>query len=212
LSNVLPHAHKNYRTARLLAKEAPIELKHSGRGVIGCIFAEFETPAFGVDASAEMLRIAAARDNRIEWIKDDMREPSVEGQFDLVVCCYHTLQYILTEEDIIRVFNAVRLLLQPWGMFAFDIYQPNFDYLSIPRTDHLVRSTIDSDDPDPTQAGMLFQHPISKRLCNDARAATEFKNGPCPIGDRILIKLRSWESDYTTQCIVVIGQWVIALR
>ena len=93
----------------------------------------------GVDASAEMLRIAAARNDRIEWIKDDMREPSVEGRFDLVVCCYHTLQYMLTEEDMIRVFNSVRLLLRPCGVFAFDIYQPNFDYLSIPRTDHLIR-------------------------------------------------------------------------
>ena len=51
-----------------------------------------------------------------------MRDPSVEDQFDFIVCCYHTLQYMLTEEDIIRVFNAVRLLLQPCGMFAFDIF------------------------------------------------------------------------------------------
>ena len=69
-----------------------------------------------------------------------MRDPSVEDQFDFIVCCYHTLQYMLTEEDIIRVFNAVRLLLQLCGMFAFDIYQP-----SIPQTDHLIRSTIDAE-------------------------------------------------------------------
>jgi Methylase involved in ubiquinone/menaquinone biosynthesis len=99
----------------------------------------------GIDASAEMLRIAAARDNRIDWIKGDMREPPVEGRFDLVVCCYHTLQYMLNEEDMICVFNAVQSLLQPRGVFAFDIYQPNFDYLNIPRTDDLIRSTVDAE-------------------------------------------------------------------
>jgi len=78
-------------------------------------------------------------------------------------------------------------------------------------TEHFSRC-VDSDDPDSSQAGMLFQYPIGKRLRNDASAATEFKNGPCPIGDQILVKSRSWESDYTTQCIVVIGLWIIAFR
>jgi SAM-dependent methyltransferase len=146
----------------------------------------------GIDASAEMLRIAAARDDRIEWIKDDMREPSVEGQFDLVVCCYHTLQYILTEEDIIRVFNAVRLLLQPWGMFAFDIYQPNFDYLSIPRTDHLVRSTIDAEGRSLELREDASYDSASRVLQLDWRL---LRKQSC--GSVILVRMRQYVGQYT---------------
>jgi len=98
----------------------------------------------GIDASAEMLRIADARDNRVEWIRGDMRNPPVSGQFDLVICCYHTLQHMLSDDDIARVFAIAGSLLQSAGVFAFDIYQPNFDYLNIPLNDHLVLSTMDA--------------------------------------------------------------------
>jgi SAM-dependent methyltransferase len=99
----------------------------------------------GIDASAEMLRIARGSDNRVEWIQGDMRDPPLEGRFDLIVCCYYTLQYMLTDEDVSGVFNSARSLLQPYGVFAFDIYQPNFDYLKDPRTNQTIRSSVDAE-------------------------------------------------------------------
>ena len=81
----------------------------------------------GIDESPAMLRIARERDQNIDWILGDMRSPPVEGAFDLVFCCFNTLQLLLTDEDLAQVFRAARGLLSSDGIFAFDIYQPNLD-------------------------------------------------------------------------------------
>ena len=74
-----------------------------------------------------------------------MRKPPVAGRFDLIVCYYNTLQYILTEHDLARVFDSLRSILAPRGVLAFDIYQPSFEYLKKRRTDQLIRSTVDAE-------------------------------------------------------------------
>ena len=75
----------------------------------------------GLNAWAEMLQIARRRDSRIEWLEGDMRGPPVRGPFDLIVCYYNTLQYMLAGRDLARVFGSVRSILAPRGVFAFDI-------------------------------------------------------------------------------------------
>jgi SAM-dependent methyltransferase len=99
----------------------------------------------GVDASPEMLRIARARDRSIEWILGDMGSPPVEGPFDIVISCFNTLQHLLADEDLAQAFRAVRRVLSPEGTFAFDVYQPNVDYISVPQVDRLARSVTDED-------------------------------------------------------------------
>jgi SAM-dependent methyltransferase len=94
----------------------------------------------GVDASEGMLRVARSREAAVEWIFGDMRSPPVEGPFDLVFCCYNTLQHLLVDADLAQAFRAVHDLLNTDGIFAFDIYQPNVAYLSIPRTNAMARS------------------------------------------------------------------------
>jgi Nodulation protein S (NodS) len=90
-----------------------------------------------------MLNIARARDSRIEWIEGDMRDPSITGKFDLLICPFNTLQLIQTNEELGQTFRAVRKLLEPNGVFSFDIYQPNLDYLDSWPSDHVVRSFTD---------------------------------------------------------------------
>jgi SAM-dependent methyltransferase len=98
------------------------------------------TRIVGIDESPEMLRIARARDQRVTWMKGDIREPIVSGPFDLVICCYNTLQQMLRDADLLQVFRVVQGLLSNKGIFAFDIYQPNPAYLSSPAKNRLVRS------------------------------------------------------------------------
>jgi SAM-dependent methyltransferase len=97
----------------------------------------------GLDASQSMLNIARARDSQIEWIKGDMRHPSVTGRFDLIICPFNALQLIQTNEELGQTFRAVRKLLEPDGVFSFDIYQPNLDYLNSWPSDHVLRSFSD---------------------------------------------------------------------
>jgi SAM-dependent methyltransferase len=97
----------------------------------------------GLDESPEMLRVAGSRDPTIEWVVGDMRSPPLEGPFDLVVCCYNTLQHLRADDDLARTFRGVRRLLAADGIFAFDIYQPNVEWLDRARTDIPVRSVTD---------------------------------------------------------------------
>jgi SAM-dependent methyltransferase len=98
----------------------------------------------GLDESIEMLRVARARAPRIEWVLGDLRSPPLTGLYDFVVCCNNTLQLLLSEQDLVATFRAVRQLLAPEGVFAFDIYQPNLAYLSRAQTDRLVACVIDA--------------------------------------------------------------------
>jgi SAM-dependent methyltransferase len=93
----------------------------------------------GVDLSAAMLRIAREADDTIEWICDNMRSPHVTGSFDLVICCFNTLQELLTEKDLAEALTSVRGLLTPSSIFAFDIYQPNPEFLSQPQLNRAAR-------------------------------------------------------------------------
>lgn len=98
----------------------------------------------GVDESNAMLRIARARDTRIQWVQGDMRRPPVKTDFDVVVCCFNTVQGLLTVDELSRFFGSVARLLRPSGVFAFDIYQPDLEYLAMPRTDRVYRSVTDA--------------------------------------------------------------------
>jgi trans-aconitate methyltransferase len=98
----------------------------------------------GVEISQGMLDRARARDVRCSWILGDMRRPAISGPFDLVVCCYNSLQDLLTDEDVSQVFAAVSTLLAEDGTFAFDVYHPNEAYLSTPQQDRLVRKVVAS--------------------------------------------------------------------
>jgi SAM-dependent methyltransferase len=96
--------------------------------------------AVGIDYSKSMLAIARQRDPRVEWICKDIRAVQIEGTFDFIMSCYNTLQTIVTDADLLRVFEWVRTLMHKETIFAFDVYQPNVDYLRSYPSAHVVRS------------------------------------------------------------------------
>ena len=98
----------------------------------------------GVDASHAMLRVARSRDTRIGWVQGDIRSPPFRPGFDLIVCCFNTIQFILTDDELQQFLIAVRHLLNPEGLFAFDIYQPNLDALiNKPKRNNVARVVTD---------------------------------------------------------------------
>jgi SAM-dependent methyltransferase len=97
----------------------------------------------GIDHSKSMLAVARRRDSRVRWICGDIRSVPIGGTFDFIMSCYNTLQYIVTDADLLRVFDCVRALMHEETIFAFDIYQPNLDYLRSYPPAHVVRSFMD---------------------------------------------------------------------
>src|SRR5260370_3117091 len=97
----------------------------------------------GLDESVEMLRIARARSEPIEWVLGDFRAPPVSGKYDLVLCCFNVLQMLLNDDEFGAALRSARRLLAAGGSFAFDVYQPNLAYLRVPQTSRLVRTVTD---------------------------------------------------------------------
>ena len=75
----------------------------------------------GLDLSTEMLSVAAAKNNNILWINQDMRSFELYGTVDAVICCFDSLNYILNEQDIKKCFMTVCNYLNPGGLFIFDV-------------------------------------------------------------------------------------------
>src|SRR5690348_14287258 len=70
----------------------------------------------GIDQSIGMLNIARTRHRQIEWVFGDMRNPPVEGQFDLVISCFNVLQELLMDDDLAQTFSSVRRILSSGGL------------------------------------------------------------------------------------------------
>ena len=67
----------------------------------------------------------------------------MEGPFDLAICCFNTLQHLLTDADLLQAFRAARESIAATGVYAFDIYQPNPAWLAAEQQDRLARSITD---------------------------------------------------------------------
>lgn len=93
-----------------------------------------QVDAVGVDNSVHMLDIAKTKCLAYGYCPvlyhADMRSFTLQERFDLVVIPYHSMMYMLTDEDRKKVFTAVYHHLNKNGLLAFD-----FDTSSIPIKD-----------------------------------------------------------------------------
>lgn len=78
----------------------------------------------GVDNSGEMLEIAerkkAKSGSDILYLLQDMREFEMYGTVGAVCSVCDSLNYILEEADMIKIFSLVHNYLYPGGIFVFD--------------------------------------------------------------------------------------------
>ena len=75
----------------------------------------------GVDGSGEMLAKAYAEGGGILYLMQDMRELELYGTVGAAVCCLDSVNYLLEEKDVERVFSLVHNYLDPNGLFLFDV-------------------------------------------------------------------------------------------
>lgn len=81
----------------------------------------------GVDGSAEMLAQAQAKtpgNVHISWSQQDMRSFCTREPVHLVTCLYDSLNYMLTDHDLVTVFRRTLAALLPNGLFIFDMNTP----------------------------------------------------------------------------------------
>lgn len=79
----------------------------------------------GIDYSEDMLAIARdsnpEEDGSILYLCQDMREFELYGTVAAVISVCDSMNYLLTEEDLKKVFRLVNNYLDPGGIFIFDL-------------------------------------------------------------------------------------------
>lgn len=100
-----------------------------GTGRMTRALAERGYDMIGVDGSAEMLSEAYAAGQPTEgrpilYLCQDMRELELYGTVGAAVCCLDSINYLLEESDVLRVFRLVHNYLDPDGLFLFDVNTP----------------------------------------------------------------------------------------
>lgn len=79
----------------------------------------------GVDVSPDMLDIALGKREQsgadILYLLQDMREFELYGTVGAAVSVCDSMNYLLTEEDLLAVFSLVNNYLDPGGVFIFDL-------------------------------------------------------------------------------------------
>lgn len=79
----------------------------------------------GIDLSEEMLSIARQRsedsDDNILYLCQDMREFELYGTVSAIICVCDSINYMLSKEDLSKVFRLVSNYLDSGGLFIFDM-------------------------------------------------------------------------------------------
>jgi SAM-dependent methyltransferase len=94
-----------------------------GTGIPSLLFARRGYQVIGVDRSPEMLAVLEAKRGNlpIRVVNADIREFTLTEPVEAAVSLYDSINYLLTEADLIRCFTCVRRALVPDGLFVFDM-------------------------------------------------------------------------------------------
>ena len=96
-----------------------------GTGTMAVAQAQAGWRVYGVDGSPEMLaqaRMKAGDDDlALFWSCQDVRHFVLPEQVNLTACLYDSLNYMLTNDDVLAVFRQVYEASLPGGLFLFDM-------------------------------------------------------------------------------------------
>lgn len=121
-----------YKSLALEAQGSILELCcGTGRLTIPLAKAGFDVT--GLDFTLSMLDCARKKNEEngldIEFVQGDMRKFSLDKTFDFIFIPFNSIQNTYSMDDIVSIFNCIKRHLSPNGLFAFDIFNPNLDYL-----------------------------------------------------------------------------------
>ncbi len=95
-----------------------------GTGALTELLAAKGYDMIGIDNAQEMLQIAMEKRQRsgydILYLLQDMREFELYGTVGTVISVCDSLNYLLSEEDLLMTFKLVDNYLYPGGLFIFD--------------------------------------------------------------------------------------------
>jgi len=99
-----------------------------GTGTLALKLARQEFSVLGVDKSPEMIAVARPTVEPgllLSFEIQDMRQLNVKGVFDLALCTFDSINYLLSEEEVARYLTKISYALKVNGFFVFDSVTEN---------------------------------------------------------------------------------------
>ncbi|MFD0617911.1 class I SAM-dependent methyltransferase [Paenibacillus sp. GCM10027629] len=93
----------------------------------------------GVDLSEVLLSEAEAQDieQRVRWVRSDMRSIPLDGGYDAVVNLFTSFGYFDSDEENGRVLHEIKRMLAPGAPFIIDFLNPSYVKRNlVPYTEH----------------------------------------------------------------------------
>lgn len=100
-------------------------------------------------ANARIARLGRSARGRVRLVQGDIRDFSLGARFPLVIMAFNSFEHLYTRVEVAACLARVGEHLEEGGRFAFDVQNPNLDWL--------VR------DPSKRWARTVFRHPTSGR-------------------------------------------------
>ena len=95
----------------------------------------------GLDQSSKMLlaakRRATAAGTHVQFVEGDMREFDLGLRFSLIFVARNSLLHLSEQLEFAAFFSSVRRHLEPNGILAFDVFNPDLQLLSRPSGERL---------------------------------------------------------------------------
>ncbi len=97
-----------------------------GTGSFAIEMAKRGYDVLGMDQSGDMLAIAKEKEGArdVQFIQQDMTRMELFGTMDIIVCFLDTINHILDESKLNRLFGLCKNYLNPGGLFLFDLATP----------------------------------------------------------------------------------------
>lgn len=95
-----------------------------GTGKMAKILSDCGYDMIGIDSSADMLDIALesrSNEGRILYLNQDMKEMELYGTVRSVISVCDSMNYLLSEDELLTTFRLVNNYLDPKGIFIFDM-------------------------------------------------------------------------------------------
>ena len=94
-----------------------------GTGVLAIVLARKGHTVTGIDISPKMVRKAQSKSagmSRISFEVADMVDYKPNGEYDMVLCTFDSINYILYAKDLRKMLKNIVDALKPHGLFIFD--------------------------------------------------------------------------------------------
>ncbi|MEL6942239.1 MAG: class I SAM-dependent methyltransferase [Bacteroidota bacterium] len=87
----------------------------------------------GVDYTSSMLEQAKVKASKagleIEFIEADIRTLELPEKYDLIFIPFNSIHHLYENKDLFKAFNAVKAHLKEGGLFLFDCFNPNMQFI-----------------------------------------------------------------------------------